>query len=401
MLFTKSGPKPEPENFERVIARLDEQQGLASSGALVTPTKAMQQATAYACVRIISEAIAGLEPTLWRRNGGEWVQVENHPVIDLWHRPNNWMTSHEFWALALMHQELRGNFYSYKVRGGNGRVSELLPLMPTGVTVEQLYDWSIRYYVADKRARVSGTHSPREIFHCKWISDDGVVGIPTITYHRESIGLALQTERHGASMFRNGTTLGLIFKHPGHLKQEAADRLRQGLQKFRGATNAGKNLVIEDGMTVEKLGMTADDAQFLETRQFQREEIASIFGVPPFMLGMTEKSTTWGSGLETILRQFVTQSLQPRIDRLEQSLERHFLSESEQRTHEIRIDTDQLTRGTLGEQLRALGIGTDRGILSINEARSKIKMNAIENGDEHRVPMNTTPAGTSDENETP
>ena len=278
----------------------------ANSGAAVTEETAWGQSTVYACVRILSESIAMLPIRLVRRQGGRTEEVENHAALDVLYNPNGWQTPHEYMQQWVSTTELRGNFNSLKTRNGRGQVVALLPLLAQQVSVEQRDDWSLVYQVSSGR-ETQGTYNQNEMLHARGMSSDGYRGMSTIGLHREAIGLALQTEKHGAVLFKNGAQMGKVFHTDGTLSDGAYDRLKRDINnKYEGVKNAHRSMILEEGLKVESIAMTNEDSQFLETRRFQKQEIAAICGVPMFLLNDTEKATTWGSGLEQISKAFVT-----------------------------------------------------------------------------------------------
>lgn len=395
-MFQRAIDISDPESVARA---LEGRYGTAS-GAVVNERTAMAQATVYSCVRILSESIAMLPIRLMKYENGRTDEVENHNALDVLYSPNNWMTPHEFMQLWVSCVELRGNFNSYKNRNGRQEVRELLPLLPQQVTVRQESDWRLVYTVSGERA--SGEYSQEQILHARGLSSDGYQGMSTLAVHRESIGLALQTEKHGATLFKNGAQLGVIFKHPKTLSDEGHARLLADLNaKYAGAGNAHKSILLEEDMGVEKVTMTSQDSQFLETRRFQKQEIAGIYGIPMFLLNDTEKSTTWGSGLEQISKAFVTYTLKPRLSRITQTLARELLSRSERKNHFFTFDTDEFNLASLKERFEAYGKGIESGVINPNEARDKENMNPRTGGEVYRLPANIGQEGAGNEDETP
>jgi len=360
-----------------------------ASGAHITADSALRQSTVFACVRILSESIAQLPIKLRRKDGDIATDEPNHSAVRLLMKPNSWQTPFEFWQMVGVHHELRGNFYALKNRNGRNEVVEMLPVNPDQVRPEQLDDWSIVYHITS--GGVTKTYPQRDIFHLRNMSSDGVAGLSTIGLHREPIGLAMQTEKHGATLFQNGAQIGKVFeKEAGVLSDQAYDRLKAELKKYQGAENAHKTLILEDGLKVKTIGMTSEDAQFLETRRFQKQEIASIFGVPMFLINDTEKSTTWGSGLEQISRAFLRYTLKPRLTRITQAMARELLSPGERNTLFFEYDTKSFEMGDFENTINALSKAIENGILNPNESREKLGENPREGGDEYHMALNMT-----------
>lgn len=366
-----------------LIAQLDAG-GAITGGTYVSEAMALRQATVFTCVKIISESVASLPIGLYRKTPQhELVEVTDHPALELIARPNNWMTWHELCQYWVTHSELRGNAYAFKVRTGDGRVRELYPLRPDQVGVRQDYDWSLKYTVGAGKENINGTYGPERVFHLRNFGTTGYVGESTIALARDEIGLGLQMQKHASNLFKNGTNIGTVFLHPKTLSDPAYQRLKESIDKnFSGPKNTGRPFIAEEGMTVEKLGMTLEDAQFLDSRRFSKQEIAGLFGVPMFLLNDTEKSTTWGSGLEQIGRAFLNFSLGPRLDRICDTLARELLNDKERRDHVFAFDTDQITLGDFASRMSGYKTAIAARVMKPNEARRRENMNPYPGGDE-------------------
>lgn len=391
-----SNPQGAGRSIQEIFELLDQSGFETASGARITTHKALMQSTVWACVRILSESIAQLPVELKRKRSGRIEDVDEHPALSLIRTPNDWQTPHEFWQNQIAWMELRGNGYAYKVRNGRGRVMEMLPLTEDQVSVEQDQDWRLIYTVGSEQ--INNTFTPEQMFHLRNFGVSSYVGLSTIGYAREAIGLALRTEEHGARLFKNGAQLGRTFEHPNQLSQDAYERLKKSLaNEHGGASNAWKTLILEEGMKVSSPGMTNEDSQFLETRRFQKQDIAAVFGVPLFLLNDTEKSTTWGSGLEQITKGYVRFTLAPRLSRIEQTLNRELLLPQERGEYFFKFNTDQFSLGEFKERMEGYKIGIEGGVINPNEARSKEGMNARDGGDEYRQPMNIGSEGQAQE----
>lgn len=364
---------------------------------MVTTDSALQQATVWACVRVISEVLAQLPVKIQTKNeSGQWVDSE-HDALRLVHEPNEWQSKHEFISHLTSWAELQGNGYYFKSRDSRGGVRELIPLQADGVEPKhQKTVFRLRYKVSGDN-RIEGEFNADRILHMRNFGTDGWVGLSTIANLRNCIGLALQTEEHGARLFKQGAQPGLAIKAPS-ATQEQIERLQQKLaDKYEGAVNAHKTMVLQGDMSLEKIGMTNEDAQFLETRHFSKQEIASAFGVPLFILNDTKNSTTWGTGLEQQLRAFKTLSLGPRIKRLGSTLDRELLMPDERATTRFAFDLDELDMADFKDRMEGYRSGIEAGVLNPNEARDIEGRNPREGGDKYRKPMNTGIEGEDDE----
>ena len=284
----------------------------------------MRTAAVYAAVRIISGAVANLPLDIKRRIDD--TRREDASDTSLWRvirrRPNRWQKPAQFRRMMQVHVLLRGNAYAMIVRDmfGQKGVTELVPLHPDRVRVKQLSDFSLEYeYIRPDGGRV--TLRQDEVFHLVGMSLDGIVGVSPITYARETIGLSMAQERAGAAVFKNGPRASFTLEHPNKIGSEARDNLRQSLEEYRtGGDNEGKALILEEGMKVGSLAMTAEDAQWIESRKFSRTDTFMFFGIPPHMAGDTEKSTSWGSGIEQQTQGFVTFTLEDHLTMWEEAV---------------------------------------------------------------------------------
>ena len=367
--------------------------GETRSGASVTADTAMRVAAVYRCVTLIAGAVGNMPLRLKRRlNDRETESANGEAEADLFRRqPNRWMTPSAFKSTMTAHVLMRGNAYALKVFNARGQIVSLLPIHPDRMKAKQEPDLSIEYtYTRPNGSKIRLQQS--EVMHLIGLTLDGVSGVSAITYAREAIGLSMQTEAHGANVFRNGTQIGAVLTSKGQLGKEGAENLRASLEQYRGAENSGKALILEEDMDFKPLGMTAEDAQYIETRKFTRSEIAMFFGVPPHMLGDTEKSTSWGSGIEQQSLGFVAYTLETWLTTWEETCNRDLL-----RAVDLfwRFNRAALVRGDLQGRYQAYNIGRNGGWLSVNDIRELEDMNPIAGGDVYLEPLNMQPAGAS------
>lgn len=362
------------------------------SGASVSPETAMRVVAVYACVDVLSRSVAQTPMLLYRvQKDGSRVRIGDHKVATLMsRRPNGWQTPYEFKSMMQAHLCLRGNAYAYKIDIG-GKLS-LQPLHPDSVDVIQEDDTTLVYRVKLKSGGEAVLRSD-QVLHLRGLSMDGIKGVSRIQYAREAVGLALTTEQHGARLFANGAQIGGVLEHPGKLSDEAAKRLRQNFdERYSGVNNSHKTLLLEEGMKFDKVGMTAEDAQFLESRKYQRGEIASLFGVPPHMIGDLEKATF--SNIEHQGLEFVRNTLSPWFTCWGQAFERDLLTENESKDFEISFDPRILTQGDFKSRMDGYSIGIQSGVLSPNDARRLEGENPRDGGDVYLTPLNMAPNGS-------
>jgi HK97 family phage portal protein len=375
------------------------------SGVSVNESSAMRVAAAWRCVNIISGTVGTLPMDLIRRiSEGVREPAVGHKLRKvLTVKPNQWQTPSEFRRMMQAHLMLRGNAYALKITLG-GEVIALVPLHPDRVLPEQLDDMTMRYRVTLKGGRYE-YYSSAEIFHLRGMSLDGVTGLSVLSHMRESLGLAIRSEQAGASLMKNGQFVSGVLKHKNKLSPEAYGRLKTSLSETGGSGSAGATRILEEGMEWESVSMSARDLQFLEQRDFQRYDIAMFFGVPPHMLGATEKQTSWGSGIEQQGIGFVTYTLNDWLRSWEEAIKRDLIAEREWETLDARFYTQGLMRGDVKTRTAYYIAARQWGWLNPNEIRALEDMNprTDDGGDEYAEPPNTAggqagaPEGEGDE----
>jgi len=358
---------------------------VSKAGASVTPESALKVSAVYACIRVLSETIASLPLKIYRRDNSGKVVAKDHFLYPLLHdSPNEWTTGYEFFETLVAHICLRGNSYNLKRMDGMRRLGALNVLDPSKMTPaieggELVY----RYIWPDGREQ---TFTQDEIWHTKGLSTDGIVGLSPITQARESIGLALATEEYGARLFSNNARPGGILEHPGRLTEDSAKRLKENWQSAHaGGKNSHKVAILEEGMKWTSIGFANDDAQFLETRNFQVEDIARIYRVPSVLIGHPDKSSTYASA-EQFFLSFVVHTIRPWITRIEQSINKYLIPERDKKTYFAEFQLDGLLRGDTKSRYESYAIARQNKWMSANEIREKENMNPIEGGDEYENP---------------
>lgn len=357
-----------------------------ASGALVSADTAMRTAVVFGSVRLITGAMGNTPLQLKRRVDARTREdASDDPLAKVLCRPRKGrLTPSAFRRMLTAHLILRGNGYALIVRS-MGRVIDLIPMHPDRVKVDQLDDLGLVYTYTRKDGRQL-VLPQGDVFHLLGLTLDGYRGITPITYAREAIGMALTTERHGAKVFANGTAVGLHLSYPNKLGQEGQDLLRASLEAYRGAENAGKTLITEEGASVQTLGMTSEDAQYIETRQFSRTELEMFLGVPGFMLGDTEKSTSWGTGLEQQRTGFVAYTLEDYFTAWEETITRDLLPDE---SLFVRFNRNAVVRGDLKTRWEAYVQALQWGVFSPNKVLELEDENPREGGDIYYPPPNT------------
>lgn len=363
-----------------------------ASGAVVGIDGALRVAAGWRCVNIIAGAIGGMPLELYRRVSERERQVAvDHPLRDvLTRRPNGWQTPFEFKRMLTALAVLKGNGYGLKITS-RGRVLEVWPLFHP-VRPVQRADMSIVYEVTRKDGSVT-TLPASDILHLRGLSLDGVNGLGVLQHAREAMGLSLQGERSAAKFFRQGyiSKPALVMPSGQRLSDEAYHRLKQSLDEEQaGAENAGKMLLLEEGLEPKGIGMSADDIQFLEGRKFQRSDIAMFFGVPPHMIGDVEKTTSWGSGIDAQGIGFVTYTLGDWITAWEETIRRDLIGDAKvDRDLYAKLETKALLRGDIKARTAHYTSMMQWGVYSPNEVRALEDVNPRDGGDVYYDPPNT------------
>ena len=374
--------------------------GSTTSGKTVNERTAMQSAAVYACVRILSEAIAGLPLHVYQyRMDGSKERIPQHPLYYLLHNePNPEMTSFVFRETLMSHLLLWGNAYAQILRNGRGQPIALYPLLPNKMEVSRASNGELVYtYRRDsEESRInpnSGTVILRrdEILHIPGLGFDGLIGYSPIAMAKNAIGMSLATEEYGASFFANGANPGGVLEHPGVIKdiQRVKDSWNSA---YQGSGNAHRIAVLEEGMKFHSIGIPPEQAQFIATRKFQLNEIARIFRIPPHMIGDLDKSSF--SNIEQQSREFVKYTLDPWVSRWEQAIHKSLLKPDEKRQYFVKFNVDGLLRGDYESRMNGYAIGRQNGWLSANDIRELEDMNRIpaeEGGDLYLVNGNMLP----------
>lgn len=356
--------------------------GGTTAGKTVTERSAMQMTAVYSCVRILSEAVAGLPLHMYKytSDGGKEKAVE-HPLYRLLHdEPNPEMSSFVFRETLMTHLLLWGNAYAQIIRNGKGEVIGLYPLMPNKMTVDRDEHGRLYYsYMRQNDEAIQSKDStvilkPEDVLHIPGLGFDGLVGYSPIAMAKNTIGLAIATEEYGAKFFSNGAAPGGILEHPGTVKDP--QRIRESWQStFGGSGNANKIAVLEEGMKFTPIGIAPEQAQFLETRKFQINEIARIFRIPPHMIGDLEKSSF--SNIEQQSLEFVKYTLDPWVARWEQGIQRRLLNDDEKGQYFVKFNVEGLLRGDYQSRMQGYAIGRQNGWMSANDIRELENLDLI------------------------
>lgn len=364
---------------------------VSAAGVTVTPDTAMRVATVYACVRIISGAMATLPIDIKRRvDDRTRTEASDHYVFDLVRRrPNQWQKPHQFKAMLQAHVCLRGNGYAYKVPGVGGRTQALIPMHPDRVRTRQLDDMSIVHdWTRKNGSRV--TLRQDEVFHLFGLSLDGITGVSPLTYARESVGTALAMGRYVGRVLGKGARVSGALQSKDALSDKAFDRLKASVEEFRaGGEREGDFLILEEGLEWKAMALSLVDLQWIESQKLTRSEICMYFGVPPSMIGDNSGSdSNWGTGLEQKSIGLVTYGFDPHFVMWEEGITADLIAEREVYA---RVNRAALIRGDLKTRGAVYASALQWGWLCPDEVRELEDRNprADDKGGKFYPPPNT------------
>lgn len=359
------------------------------AGMRITPETALQCSTVLACVRLIAENVATVPLHVYKRlpEGGKERARELPLYRILNQQPNGWATSFEFRETLTAHALLYGNAYAEIRPGAAGAVTELWPLHPSRMKVEQLEDGTLRYCYREQR----GTETifrQDQIFHLRWLSQDGVTGMLPITLSRDAIALAQALETHGGAYFGNACRLSGLMESDNPITVEIAERLREQFERMhRGADRAFRTAVLPQGVKWKDVQGTNESSQFLETRQYQVIEICRAYRVDPSYV--QDKTKVGYASQEQAAIDLVQQTLLPWFRRWESAITRDLITKDD--VYFAEFDTRGLLRGDLAAQANWLQTMLNTGIYSVNECREVLNMNPIgPDGDQRYMQANLT-----------
>lgn len=355
--------------------------GNSTSGKRVNERSSMQMTAVYSCVRILSEAVASLPLLVYEQSDSHSQRARDHPLYFLLHdEPNPEMTSFIFRETLMTHLLLWGNAYAQIIRNGKGEVVALYPLMPDRMKVDRDEDGQLFYEYQVSKANPSINTAgavrlhPQDVLHIPGLGFDGLVGYSPIAMAKNAIGMAIACEEYGAKFFAHGAAPSGVLEHPGVLKDPS--KLRDSWQAtFGGSANSGKVAVLEEGVKYTPISIAPEQAQFLETRKFQINEIARIFRIPPHMVGDLEKSSF--SNIEQQSLEFVKYTLDPWVSRWEQAMTKILLTPEEKKKYTIKFNVDGLLRGDYQSRMNGYAIARQNGWMSANDIRRLEELDPI------------------------
>jgi len=352
--------------------------GTSGSGKSVTAQTAIQLSTVYACVRVIAETVASLPLGVYETSAEGSSKAQDHPLYPLLHdEPNPEMTSFIFREVMLTHLLLYGNSYSQIIRTGRNKITGLYPLLPDKMVVDRDQNGTL-YYTYTTRDGTSVILDPTEVMHIPGLGFDGIMGYSPIALEKNAIGLAIASEEYGSKFFGNGARPSGILTHPNTVKNPKA--LRESWNSaYGGSANSNRVAILEEGMKFEPIAIPNNEAQFLETRKFQVDEICRIFRVPPHLVGNLEHATF--SNIEHQSIDFAVHTIRPWLVRIEQAMNRSLLTDKEKGGFYCSFNMDGLMRGDYKSRMEGYAIARQNGWMSANDIRELENLNPMSEED--------------------
>lgn len=372
--------------------------GMGDAGEPVTDSSVLSISSAWACINLLSGTIASLPLMVYRRDAKGVREVyREHPLYRLLHdSPNYDQTAVDFWEFMAASIEMRGNAYARIERNSRG-IASLMPVNPALMGVRRLQNGSIEYrWSQDGRYFVE---TDKTVLHIRGFGGNPLGGMSTLHYGRHTFSLARAVDKSASSTFKNGMRPSGVLTFDKWLTPEQRKLAEEKLaSKFQTAADTGKPMILEGGTKWEQLTLAPDDAQMLESRSFSVEEVCRFFGVPPFMVGHTEKTTSWGSGIEQQTLGFQKFTLRRRLKRIEQAIEKQLLTAADRAAGvSVEFNLEGLLRADSAGRARFYQQMTQIGAMTINEVRDLENLPPVDGGDIPRMQMQNKPISEIDE----
>ncbi len=372
--------------------------GMGDAGEPVTDSSVLSISSAWACINLLSGTIASLPLMIYRRDANGVREVyRDHPLYRLLHdSPNYDQTAVDFWEFIAASIEMRGNAYARIERNSRG-IASLMPVNPALMGVRRLQNGSIEYrWSQDGRYFVE---TDKTMLHIRGFGGNPLGGMSTLHYGRHTFSLARAVDKSASSTFKNGMRPSGVLTFDKWLTPEQRKLAEEKLaSKFQTAADTGKPMILEGGTKWEQLTLAPEDAQMLESRSFSVEEVCRFFGVPPFMIGHTEKTTSWGSGIEQQTLGFQKFTLRRRLKRIEQAIEKQLLTTADRASGvSVEFNLEGLLRADSAGRARFYQQMTQIGAMTINEVRDLENLPPVDGGDIPRMQMQNKPISEIDE----
>lgn len=336
--------------------------------------QSMQISVVYACIRLISNSIAMMPLSLYKGDGDSSRIASEKPLNNVLYRAaNKELTAFTFKQTMMAHVLMFGNAYAEKVYNGAGEIIELWPMAPWNMAVEIKNGNKIYKYKLDNEELLFNSN---EILHIPGLSFDGVKGYSPLQVMKNEIELAYELQQFGTKYFKNGTNLGAVLEHPGKLGEKARQFLKTSLvENYTGSGNALKTMVLEEGMKYNKMGIPAEDAQFISSRKFQLEEICRYYGVQLHMIQNLDKSSF--NNIEQQSQEFKTYCLGPWAVIWEQEIWKSLSDVEKYQGYFAKYNFNALLRADYKTRMEGHRTAVQMGMMSLNEVRKLEDMNPI------------------------
>ena len=362
----------------------------AKSGRAVTVDTALQVSAALACVRVLANGVSQVPLKLFEEStdGRSRRPAREHPLYDVLHRrPNPWQTSYQFRQTLMMHVALCGNHYSF-INRVRGRVVELIPFTPGTMSVKRAADYSLSYVSRDAKGQEQ-VFPAESIWHVRGMSWNSWQGLETLSLAREALGLSMALESFQSDFHAKGARPVGVLSVDGKLTDEQYQKLRKWLESEHGKNDPTQPMILDNAAKWFQQTMSGVDAQTLESRKHQIEEVCRAFGVMPIMIGFSDKTATYASAEQMFLAH-VVHTLSPWYEMLEQDIDVRLLTDEDRRQGVYaKFVAQGLMRGAIKDTAEYLTKLTSGGIMTRNEAREKIELDALDGLDEPLTPANT------------
>lgn len=372
----------------------------SNSGESVTIGSALGLSATWACVNLLAGTIASLPLMIYRTDSsGVRTVAKDHPLYWVLHdSPNYDQTAVDFWEFMAACIELHGNAYAEIQSRPSGEVYSLTPIAPDTVSARRLENGDISYRWTDETG-VAREETQSRILHIRGFGGGPLGGASTLSVCRNTFGAAQATDKAASTMFANGALpSGVLSTDKTLTAPQRKDAEELLTQKFVGALNAGRPMLLDNGVTWTQLTISPEDAQMLESRKFSGEEICRLFGVPPAMVGYGDKSSNWGTGKEQDVLGFQKFNLRRRLKRIEQALMKQLLTARDRLDGiTIEFNLEGLLRGDSEARAAFYKSGLNDGWLTINEVRAIENLAPVDGGDTARVQMQNVPLAIADQ----
>ena len=390
LFSSKRGVELAGNYHQQVTGWLGSMFGTSKAGTEVTLTTAQTHIAVMSCYIVLSESLAMMPINLMRRTlkGGKRhkERAYDHKLYNVLNLiPNDEMTQYEWIESIAMNLVSRGNAYSQIIRDGRGKIIGFYPLLTDNMEIVRLENGELAYKYKSEFLKTTVLLYKDEVLHFKYRTLDGIHGISPISYAKHTIGLSLALEEHGSKHFSNGILGSGVFETPAVVSKENKKEMRGQLKdRYSSLDNASKFLILEQGMTYKPINIPNNDRQYLESREFQKSEIASIFRVPDHMINLNKNSTF--SNIEHQGIAFVTNTMTPLVKRIEQPLT--VAMQQEDKELYVSLNMDAMQRGDINTRYTAYGQSIRDGWLTRNEIRVKENLNKLEGLDDPILPLN-------------